>query len=56
MELTVVNDLGQPFAIDVNPNMYLEQIRALVEAEVYICSRLHLSTQQSNKSLQHFTF
>lgn len=34
MELTVVNDLGQTFVIEVDPNMELENVMALLEAEV----------------------
>lgn len=34
MELTVVNDLGQTFIIEVDPNMELENVMALLEAEV----------------------
>lgn len=34
MELTFVNDLGQSFIIEIDPNMELENIMALLEAEV----------------------
>ena len=34
MELTVVNDLGQTFVVEVDPNMELENVMALLEAEV----------------------
>ncbi|KAF8324822.1 hypothetical protein F5887DRAFT_1115419, partial [Amanita rubescens] len=33
MELTVVNDLGQTFVVEVDPNMELENVMALLEAE-----------------------
>ena len=44
MELTVVNDLGQTFVVEVDPNMELENVMALLEAEVrqstwaWVCS------------------
>ena len=34
MELTFVNDLGQTFVIEIDANMELENVMALVEAEV----------------------
>lgn len=34
MELTFVNDLGQSFVLDIDPNMELENVMALLEAEV----------------------
>jgi hypothetical protein len=34
MELTFVNDFGQSFVIEIDPNMELENVMALVEAEV----------------------
>ena len=34
MELTFVNDLGQTFVVEIDPNMELENVMALLEAEV----------------------
>ena len=34
MELTFVTDLGQSFVIEIDPNMELENVMALLEAEV----------------------
>ncbi|KAF9555359.1 hypothetical protein CPC08DRAFT_135121 [Agrocybe pediades] len=33
MELTFVNDLGQTFVVEIDPNMELENVMALLEAE-----------------------
>ncbi|KAG5654218.1 hypothetical protein H0H81_005905 [Sphagnurus paluster] len=33
MELTFVTDLGQPFVVEIDPNMELENVMALLEAE-----------------------
>ncbi len=34
MELTFVNDLGHSFIVEIDPNMELENVMALLEAEV----------------------
>lgn len=34
MRLTFVNDMGQSFVIEIDPQMSLEDIMALLEAEV----------------------
>lgn len=34
MKLTFVNDMGQSFVIEIDPQMELENIMALLEAEV----------------------
>jgi hypothetical protein len=34
MELTFLNDLGQSFVVEIDPNMELENVMALLEAEV----------------------
>ena len=34
MELTFVNDLGQTFTVEIDPSMELENVMALLEAEV----------------------
>lgn len=34
MELTFVTDLGDTFVVDIDPNMELEDVMALLEAEV----------------------
>jgi hypothetical protein len=34
MELTFVTDLGQSFTIEIDPKMELENVMALLEAEV----------------------
>jgi DNA damage-inducible protein 1 len=34
MELTFVTDLGQSFVVDIDPTMELENVMALLEAEV----------------------
>lgn len=36
MELTFVTDLGQSFVVEIDPNMELENVMALLEAEVSI--------------------
>jgi DNA damage-inducible protein 1 len=34
MELTFLTDLGQSFVVEIDPNMELENVMALLEAEV----------------------
>jgi hypothetical protein len=34
MRLTFVNDLGQTYSVDIDPDMELENVMALLEAEV----------------------
>lgn len=34
MELTFVTDMGQTFVVDIDPSMELENVMALLEAEV----------------------
>ena len=34
MELTFVTDLGHTFVVEIDPNMELENVMALLEAEV----------------------
>ena len=34
MELTFVTDLGQSFVVEIDPNMELENVMALLEVEV----------------------
>jgi hypothetical protein len=34
MELTFVNDLGQTFVVEIDPNMELGNVMVLLEAEV----------------------
>jgi hypothetical protein len=34
MELTFLNDLGQSFVVEIDSNMELENVMALLEAEV----------------------
>ena len=34
MELTFVTELGQSFVVEIDPNMELENVMALLEAEV----------------------
>jgi DNA damage-inducible protein 1 len=34
MELTFMTDLGQTFVVEIDPNMELENVMALLEAEV----------------------
>jgi DNA damage-inducible protein 1 len=36
MELTFVNDLGQSFVVEIDPNMELENVMVLLEAEVSV--------------------
>jgi hypothetical protein len=36
MELTFLTDLGQSFVVEIDPNMELENVMALLEAEVSI--------------------
>ena len=42
MELTFVNDLGQSFVVEIDPNMELENVMALLEAEVRQADLLRL--------------
>jgi DNA damage-inducible protein 1 len=35
MLLTFVNDLGQSFVVEIDPDMELENVMALLEAEVH---------------------
>lgn len=45
MELTFINDLGQSFVVEIDPNMELENVMALLEAEVlHIWDSSHLLT------------
>jgi hypothetical protein len=48
MQLTFVNDLGQTYSVDIDPDMELENVMALLEAEV----SYHLQGGQSD--LMHF--
>lgn len=34
MQVTFVTDLGQTYAVDIDPDMELENVMALLEAEV----------------------
>ena len=34
MELTFITELGQSFVVEIDPNMELENVMALLEAEV----------------------
>ena len=38
MELTFITDLGHSFVIEIDPNMELENVMALLEAEVHFVS------------------
>jgi len=40
MKLTFVTDLGQSFYLEIDPNMELENVMALLEAEVRASLRL----------------
>ena len=35
MELTFITELGQSFVVEIDPNMELENVMALLEAEVH---------------------
>lgn len=37
MELTFVTDFGDSFVVEIDPNMELENVMALLEAEVSYC-------------------
>lgn len=41
MELTFVTDLGQSFVVEIDPNMDLETVMVLVEAEVGVGCVMH---------------
>ncbi|KAH9938126.1 uncharacterized protein B0H18DRAFT_4344 [Fomitopsis serialis] len=41
MELTFVTDLGQSFVVEIDPNMELENVMALLEAESDIPRQWH---------------
>jgi DNA damage-inducible protein 1 len=43
MELTFVTDLGQTFVVEIDPNMELENVMALLEAEVNQSLTIHAS-------------
>lgn len=43
MELTFVTDLGQTFVVEIDPNMELENVMALLEAEVNQPLTIHAS-------------
>lgn len=36
MELTFVTDLGETFVVEIDPSMELENVMALLEAEVLV--------------------
>jgi hypothetical protein len=41
MELTFMTDLGQSFVVEIDPNMELENVMALLEAEVKFFTFIH---------------
>ena len=43
MELTFVTELGESFVVEIDPNMELENVMALLEAEVRLLSSDNLS-------------
>ena len=43
MELTFVTELGESFVVEIDPNMELENVMALLEAEVRLFSFDNLS-------------
>ena len=51
MELTFVTDLGQSFVVEIDPNMELENVMALLEAEVSrtvcVCANSYFSSLPS---------
>ncbi len=55
MELTVVNDLGQTFVVEVDPNMELENVMALLEAEVRL-RRLELGLARLTSTVRDSRF
>ena len=44
MELTFLTDLGQSFVVEIDPNMELENVMALLEAEVTISPSFAMNT------------
>lgn len=48
MQLTFVTDLGQTYAVDIDPDMELENVMALLEAEVsrFLSTPLLFSSNQ----------
>ena len=44
MELTFLTDLGQSFVVEIDPNMELENVMALLEAEVSILLSFTMNT------------
>lgn len=38
MELTFITELGQTFRVEIDPEMELENVMALLEVEVKACS------------------
>lgn len=40
MKLTFVTDLGQSFVVEIDPDMELENVMALLEAEVSLITEL----------------
>jgi DNA damage-inducible protein 1 len=45
MELTFITDIGQSFVVEIDPNMELENVMALLEAEVSRMSFIASATQ-----------
>ena len=54
MELTFVNDLGQSFVVEIDPNMELENVMVLVEAEAGVYCVVHKLLKYS-ELLLHFS-
>ncbi len=53
MELTFVNDLGGTFTVEIDPHMELENVMALLEAEVrsppvFFCSSSPYAVMRTN--------
>lgn len=53
MELTFVNDLGQSFVVEIDPNMELENVMALLEAEVSKSRGLCYTTPDALRTVRH---
>lgn len=51
MELTFLNDLGQSFVVEIDPNMELENVMALLEAEVSFGINVNSGDSITNSSV-----
>lgn len=53
MELTFVTELGQSFVVEIDPNMELENVMALLEAEVRLPLFVPRSSSILTRAVRH---